>query len=91
MYSAGALVNRYGTNYATLADVQNSLGQELHGISADPLLTDPAHGDFTPEPGSELIDNGVVIPGINDATPDGLPDIGAIERLSDEIFADGFD
>ena len=91
MFSTGALVNWYGTNYATLADVQSELGQEQHGISADPALANPAAGDFTPLPGSALINQGLVIPGINEATPDGRPDIGAVERLSDEIFADGFD
>lgn len=95
LYSSGgaALVNWYGTNYPTLADVQNALGQELHGISADPALTDPANGNFMPLAGSALIDRGAPIPGINDATADGHPDIGAVERivLPDEIYSDGFD
>ncbi|HKE46998.1 MAG TPA: right-handed parallel beta-helix repeat-containing protein [Rhodanobacteraceae bacterium] len=88
-----ALVNWYGTNYATLADVQNALGQEPHGISADPALADPAGGDFMPLAGSALIDRAVPIPGISDDVPDGLPDIGAVERIErgDAIFANGFE
>ena len=81
------------TTYATLADLQNGVQQEMNGISADPALTNPAGGDFTPLAGSPLIDRGVVIPGINDTVRDGLPDIGAVERvdLPDSIFANGFD
>jgi len=65
----------------------------MHGLSADPALADPAGGNFTPLAGSPLIDRGVVIPGINDATADGSPDIGAVERidLPDSIFANDFD
>ncbi|HEX5122758.1 MAG TPA: right-handed parallel beta-helix repeat-containing protein [Rhodanobacteraceae bacterium] len=95
MYSSGdaALVNWYNTNYPTLASVQTDLGEELHGISADPALANPAGGDFTPNAGSPLLNRAVPIPGINDAEPDGLPDIGAVERIerSDAIFANGFD
>ncbi|HJT97836.1 MAG TPA: hypothetical protein VJ696_05930, partial [Rhodanobacteraceae bacterium] len=95
LFSSGgaALVSWYNTNYPTLASVQAKLGQELHGISADPALANPAGGDFTPNAGSPLLDRGVPIPGVSDAEPDGQPDIGAVERIEqgDAIFADGFD
>ena len=95
LYSSGgaALVSWYNTNYPTLASVQTDLGEELHGISADPALANPAGGDFTPNAGSALLNRGVPIPGINDFEPDGQPDIGAVERIerSDAIFANGFD
>ncbi len=91
--SAAPLVRWYDATYASLADLQNGVGEEMHGFSADPALADPAGGDFTPLAGSALIDRGVVIPGINDTTRDGFPDIGAVERvdLPDSIFANGFD
>ncbi|HVV97916.1 MAG TPA: hypothetical protein VHC92_12310, partial [Rhodanobacteraceae bacterium] len=62
-------------------------------ISADPALANAAAGDFTPTAASPLVDRGVPIPGISDAVPDGLPDIGAVERIprTDAIFANGFD
>jgi parallel beta-helix repeat protein len=90
---AASLVRWYSTTYATLADLQNGVEEEMNGLSADPTLTNPAGGDFTPLAGSPLIDRGVVIPGINDTVRDGLPDIGAVERvdLPDSIFANGFD
>ena len=91
--TASPLVDWYDTTYATLPALQNGVGQELHGVSGDPTLANPAAGDFTPLAGSALIDRGVVIPGIDDTTPDGLPDIGAVERIvrADPIFADGFE
>jgi parallel beta-helix repeat protein len=95
LYSSGgaALVSWYNTNYPTLASVQSELGEELHGISADPALANAAAGDFTPTAASPLVDRGVPIPGISDTVPDGLPDIGAVERIprTDAIFANGFD
>jgi len=94
MYSSGgaALVNWYNTNYPTLASVQTDLNEEMHGISADPSLANPAGGDFTPNAGSPLINAAVPIPGISDQEPDGQPDIGAVERIerTDDIFANGF-
>lgn len=91
--SAAPLARWYDTTYASLADLQNGVGEEMHGLSADPALANPGGGDFTPLAGSPLIDRGVVIPGINDTTRDGLPDIGAVERvdLPDSIFANDFD
>jgi hypothetical protein len=95
MYSSGgaALVNWYNTNYPTLSSVQTGLNEELHGISADPMLANPAGGDFTPSAGSPLLNRAVPIPGISDEEPDGLPDIGAVERIerTDAIFFDAFD
>jgi parallel beta-helix repeat protein len=95
LYSSGSspLVNWYGTNYPTLASVQSGLGEEMSGISADPALANPGGGDFTPTASSPLINRGVAIPGINDATADGQPDIGAVERVerTDLVFKNGFD
>jgi parallel beta-helix repeat protein len=95
LWSSGgaALVSWYGTNYATLGDAQAALGIEPNGISADPMLTNPAGGDFTPSATSPLVDRGTPIAGIDDDIADGRPDIGAVERVvrGDAIFANGFD
>ena len=94
LYSSASspLVNWYSTNYATLSQVQSDLGEEIHGISADPALANPAGGDFTPNAGSPLLNRGIPIAGISDTVPDGQPDIGAVERIErgDAIFANGF-
>jgi hypothetical protein len=79
-----------GTNHADLASLQSATGQELDGISAPPLLTDPAAGDFTPEIESPLIDRGLWIPGINDDYEGTAPDVGAVE-FSPSLFADDFE
>jgi parallel beta-helix repeat protein len=91
--ASAPLVNWYNTNYPTLSSVQADLGEEMHGISADPDLSNPAGGDFTPNAASPLVNRGIPIPGISDTVPDGAPDIGAVERIErgDAIFADGFD
>ena len=54
-------------------------GQEAHGFVADPKYADAPAGDLTLSPASVLSNRGTVIPGINDDTPDGKPDIGAHE------------
>lgn len=44
-----------------------------------PLQNDPHDGDFSLQPGSPLIDAGVLIRGVNDNYSSGAPDIGALE------------
>jgi parallel beta-helix repeat protein len=63
----------------TLADYTAATGQEAHGISQAPSFVAPAAADFTPAPGSPLIDRGLYIPGINDCYRGQAPDLGAIE------------
>jgi parallel beta-helix repeat protein len=79
-----------GTQLADLAALQGFTGQESNGVESPPLLTDPAGGDFAPTAGSDLIDRGVVIAGINDGFEGLAPDIGAVETGS-PLFADGFE
>jgi parallel beta-helix repeat protein len=43
--------------YTTLSAYQTASGQMLHGIVADPLWVDPAHGDFHLRTGSPAIDS----------------------------------
>jgi hypothetical protein len=63
----------------TLLELQTATGQELHGLNALPGFTDVASGDYTLTDSSELIDAGLVIPGINDDYLGSAPDIGAFE------------
>ena len=75
---------------SNLAALQTAEGQEMNGLEAPPLLTDPAGGDFTPQVGSEIVDRGVVLPGVNDKFEGSAPDIGAVEHGT-PIFSDGFE
>jgi len=79
-----------GINYNDLPALQSATGQEINGLAAPPLLTDPTGGDFAPLVGSELVDRGLVLPGINDDFQGTSPDIGAIE-FGTPLFADGFE
>jgi hypothetical protein len=76
---SGDLVRWDGTRYATLGAFAAGTGQEAHGVSVDPGFVDPGMGDYSLDPGSELIDSGVLIPGINDYYVGAAPDIGAFE------------
>jgi hypothetical protein len=79
-----------GTNYDDLTALHGGTGQEPDGLAAPPLLVNPAGGDFTPGAGSQLIDRGVVIAGINDGFEGAAPDMGAVE-VGIPLFADGFE
>jgi len=63
----------------TLPELQTATGQELHGMNALPGFAGAPSGDYTLAESSELIDAGLVIPGINDSYLGGAPDIGAFE------------
>lgn len=66
--------------YNTLADWKTALagtaysGGDVHAVSADPLFTNAAAGDFTLQAGSPAIGTGVYIAGVSTANP---PNIGA--------------
>jgi hypothetical protein len=77
--NSGDLVRWDSTNYATLAAFSAATGQETHGLSVDPGFADATGGDYTLDPASDLINAGVVIPGINDEYVGSAPDIGAYE------------
>jgi parallel beta-helix repeat protein len=67
----------------TIAQLQTETALELNGLSVDPRYVDPVGGDYHLSPESDLIDAGLVIPGINDrgayAYQGVAPDIGAFE------------
>jgi hypothetical protein len=66
----------------TLAELQAATGQEQHGLNAAPGFSGTAAGNYNLGPASPLIDQGVVIPGINDGYNGSAPDIGAYESAS---------
>jgi parallel beta-helix repeat protein len=65
----------------TIGELRNATGQELHGINAVPAFADPAAGNYSLGSGSQLIDKGVIIPGINDDYAGNAPDVGAFEFI----------
>lgn len=88
--AAGRLVRWQGTPYNTLLAFYTGTDQEQHGISQPPALANPGADDFHPQAASGLRNVGLTLPGINDATPDGLADLGAVE-YDGSIFSDGFE
>ncbi len=74
----------------TLAELQAATGQELNGLNVLPGFTDAGSADYSLAGWSELVDAGVVIPGINDNYAGAAPDIGAFER-DETIFSDDFE
>jgi len=95
--SGGDLIHWNSTHYATLPDFTAATGLESHGLSVAPGFTDPGSGNYTLDSSSNLIDAGVIIPGINDQGDQayqGLaPDIGAFEAptcsLEGDVDGDG--
>ena len=68
------------------ASPQLVLGEGI--VSAEPLLADPATGDYRPQPGSPTIDAGVADAFTGTADPDGrartVPDVGAFECCGED-------
>jgi hypothetical protein len=65
----------------TLAELQAAAGQEPNGLNVVPGFQDAPTGDYTLAPGSEVIDRGILIPGINDDFSGAGPDMGAFETM----------
>jgi hypothetical protein len=63
----------------TLGELSSTTGQEQHGLAVEPGFVDAASGVYTLGSGSPLIDQGTVIPGINDEYEGAAPDVGAFE------------
>ena len=72
----------------TLAELQAATGQEMHGLNVVPGFANAAGGDYTLDSASDLIDAGVVIPGINDGYVGAAPDIGAFEYRGLWLYAE---
>jgi len=78
--NAGDLVRWNSERYATLTAFTAATGQEPHGLSVAPGFVDALGGEYELDVASDLIDAGVVIPGINDNYVGTGPDIGAFEH-----------
>jgi hypothetical protein len=79
----GPIVKWFNVRYDTLQDFIDATGMESHGFNLEPAFEDVSGEDFQLAEGHQLLDQGEIIPGINDdplRVPDGLPDIGAVER-----------
>jgi hypothetical protein len=76
---ANELVRWDDIRYATLAGFTAATGQEPHGLNVEPGFAGTASGDYRLDPSSDLIDAGILIPGINDQYAGTGPDIGAHE------------
>jgi hypothetical protein len=81
LYSSdpGLAIAWAGARYDSVAGFALATGQERHGRSVAPGFVSPATRDYYLRPDSDLIDQGVVIPGINDDYLGGAPDLGAFE------------
>ncbi len=90
--AAGSMIRFYhkdkakdrGYSMAQFDAYRREWGQEPHSITARPMLTDAAKGDFRLKPGSPCIDAGVTVEHTSDyagaRVPQGrAPDIGAYE------------
>ena len=89
--SGGDLVRWDSTRYTTLTDFSDATGQEPHGLNVEPGFANVTTGDYTLNAGSDLIDSGLSIPGINDDYNGAAPDIGAFESkevLNPELAVD---
>ena len=75
----GNLARWDNTNYATLSAFTAATGHEAHGLNVTPGFVERANGNYTLASNSGLIDEGVILPGINDDYVDAAPDIGAFE------------
>lgn len=74
-----SIVQWRGTKYTSLPDFTQATGQERHGLNVVPQFAAPQYGNYHLLPSSQLIDAGVVIPGINNNFWGSAPDIGAFE------------
>jgi len=69
----------------TLAELQSATGLEMHGLAVEPGFAAPGDGNYHLDANSDLIDAGVVLPGINDGYSGSAPDIGAYEFAAQPV------
>lgn len=74
------LVRWNNIRYPTLSQFASATNQENNGLEVDPMFTDRMSADFTLSSQSDLVDAGLLIPGINDDYTGTAPDIGAFEQ-----------
>lgn len=71
---------RWDDSFATVEAFAAQTGQEANGFNEPPGFSDPDSQDYTLASDSPLIDQGVLIPGINHHYNGLGPDIGAFEQ-----------
>jgi len=77
-------------HYDDFAAWKTALGKDANSLWEDPLMTDPANGDLTPQSGSPCINAGVDVGLTEDYAGNpivGLPDIGAYEYPGGAVTA----
>ncbi len=88
LYTAHAtkFINWGGTPYADIPSFFAATAHEHHGLSNAPCFVDSTAGNFALSQESELIDKGIVIPGVNNSYFHGAPDIGAYEFVPEPFL-----
>jgi hypothetical protein len=85
--ATGKLISWVNTNYMSVGEFSAATGLEQHGLNVAPGFVDAAGADFQLSGTSQLIDKGVVIPGVNDGYQGNGPDIGRFERGANSVVA----
>lgn len=87
-YSSGNYNNAWhwnATDYDTFAAWKTGSSQDANSVNSDPLMTDPANGDFTLQATSPCVDAGTNVSltrdYAGDPVPQGVTDIGAYENV----------
>ena len=76
---AAPVIRWAGIGYDSLTQFAAAVGEETHAIWTQPVFINPAAHDYYLPPDSDLIDQAVILPGINDDYLGAAPDIGALE------------
>lgn len=82
-------VTKWGSDQMTLSQFQAQTGNELNGITAVPLFSDPSGNIFTLQSTSSAIDAGIDVSLNTDHAGNpiyGLPDIGAYEYQPSKVM-----
>lgn len=87
---APPLIRWNSVSYNSLAAFSAATGQEMHGVTNQPIFLNQALHDYYLPDNSPLIDKAIAILGINDNWLGAAPDIGALEHgmLAQKIARD---
>lgn len=86
LWTTGSTLFRWkGVNYSSLTSLRSATGFESAGRWSSPTFASVSSGNYAPVPTSPVVDNGVRLPGINDAFTGLAPDLGAFELTVDLV------